>query len=159
MCHTNDALFVLADGPKEIPNGAMNIIERLSYFCLTEPAPAPRWLMQEESSFHEKTNTWCSKSRLHKLALEEHVKRAVYQGVTSGGRHCYHTPVLPSPTDWGWGKTEGLYEPHWTTLPHASKSCHELTSCVCKSGCRMGCRFLLNILSYVCTKFGVCITK
>jgi len=24
--------------------------------------------------------------------------------------------VLPSPTDLGWVKTEGLYETHWTTL-------------------------------------------
>ena len=37
-------------------------------------------------------------------------------------------PVLPSSTDGGWVKTEGLYEPHWTTLLHASKSCLELIS-------------------------------
>ncbi|KAJ8351860.1 hypothetical protein SKAU_G00233360 [Synaphobranchus kaupii] len=48
--------------------------------------------------------------------------------------------ALPSPTDWGWVKTEGMYEPHWTTLPQASKPCHELISCSCKSGCRKRCR-------------------
>ncbi len=38
--------------------------------------------------------------------------------------------ALPSPCNWGWIKTKGLYEPHWTTLPEASKTCYELVSCV-----------------------------
>lgn len=34
---------------------------------------------------------------------------------------------LPSPCSWGWLQTnDGLYEPFWTTLQEASKSCYEL---------------------------------
>ena len=68
------------------------------------------------------------------------VKRAVYQGGHIWGKTLLRDPVLPSPTDWGWVRTEGIYEPHWTTLPQASKVCNELISCGCKSGCRKCCR-------------------
>ena len=53
-----------------------------------------------------------------------------------GWLHLGEDPVLPPPTEGGWGKTEGINEPHWTTLPQATKSCHELVSCGCKSGCK-----------------------
>ena len=40
--------------------------------------------------------------------------------------------------DWGW-KTDGeLLLPRWTTIPEASKSCQELTSCKCKTRCGGG---------------------
>ena len=42
---------------------------------------------------------------------------------------------------WGWMKTEdSLYEPNWTTLPEASKACHERVSCKCKKGCVRRCK-------------------
>ena len=58
-----DALLILADGPKEIPDDAMNIIERF----------VPRWTMQEGSSFHE--NNSLQQIPPTRAALEEHVKR------------------------------------------------------------------------------------
>ena len=70
-----------------------------------------------------------------RVALEQHVKRATYQGEHVWGQSLLTTPVLPSPTSWGWTKTEdGLYEPNWTTLPEASQVCYELVSCKCKKG-------------------------
>ena len=54
-------------------------------------------------------------------------------------------------TDWGGGvKAEGIYEPHWTTLPQASNSCHELITCSCKSGCRKRCRWKMAALQCTC---------
>jgi len=50
-----------------------------------------------------------------------------------------HAPTLPSPTDWGWIKTSGMYEPLWTTLSEASKICWELVSCNYKEGCVKKC--------------------
>ena len=82
------------------------LLRGLSYLCLTEPAPAPRWTMPEESSFHGKQ--WIPPTQ---AALVEHVKRAVYQGGHMWGKTLLPDPVLPSPTDWGWVKTEGMYEP------------------------------------------------
>ena len=82
------------------------LLRGLSYLCLTEPAPAPRWTMPEESSFHVKTRIPPTRA-----APVEHVKRAVYQGGHICGKTLLPDPVLPSPTDWGWVKTEGIYEP------------------------------------------------
>ena len=75
-----------------------------------------------------------------RAALEKHVKRAVYQGGHIWGKTLLPYPVLPSPTDWGCVKTEGMYELHCTALPQGSKSCHDLFSCGCKSCSRKRCR-------------------
>ena len=51
------------------------------------------------------------------------------------------SPVLPSPTNWGWTKTaDNIFEPNWTTLPEACKACYELVSCKCKKGCVRHCK-------------------
>ncbi|KAJ8395935.1 hypothetical protein AAFF_G00026430 [Aldrovandia affinis] len=41
-----------------------------------------------------------------KAALEEHVKRAVYQGGHVWGQILLPAPELPPPTNWGWSRTE-----------------------------------------------------
>ncbi len=70
-----------------------------------------------------------------RAALEQHVKRATYQGGHIWGQSLLATPALPLPTSWGWMKTEdGLYESNWTTLPEASKACYELVSCKVQEG-------------------------
>ncbi len=75
-----------------------------------------------------------------RAALEQHVKRAAFQGGHVWGQTLLPQPALPSPCNWGWIKTEGLYEPYWTTLPEASKTCYELVSCGCKKGCVKNCK-------------------
>ena len=67
-------------------------------------------------------------------ALEQHLKRALYQC------NCWNMclspdPQLPDPSDWGWTKVSTEWQPFWTTLPEASKSCYELMHCGCKKGC------------------------
>ena len=75
-----------------------------------------------------------------RAALEQHVKRAVYQGCHVWGQTLLCNPQLPVPTDWGWNKVDdGGYEPYWTTLPEAAKICQELVSCKCKKGCVRQC--------------------
>ena len=133
-----DALLMLADGPEEIPDDSMNIIERFVILLFdkistcTKVNHARRKLFPRKQTVQQIPPT--------RATLEEHVKRAVYQSGHIWGTKLLPDPVLPSPTDWGWVKTEGIYEPHWTTLPQASKSCHELINCGCKSGCRKRCR-------------------
>jgi len=62
-----------------------------------------------------------------RAALEQHAKRAVFHVGQIWGQSLVPNPVLPSPNNWGWIKTDaGLYEPHWTTLEEASKTCYEL---------------------------------
>ncbi len=67
-------------------------------------------------------------------ALKQHIKRTCYQA------NCWNQalvmdPEMPEPSDWGWIKETTGWQPHWTTLPEASKSCRELISCHCKKQC------------------------
>ena len=78
-------------------------------------------------------------------ALEQHIKRARYQC------HCWNMclssdPQLPNPSDWGWSKVLTEWQPLWTTLPEASKSCYELIHCACKKGCRGQCKCVKAVL-------------
>eukprot|EP00794_Sanderia_malayensis_P011452 gene11452-12649_t len=47
---------------------------------------------------------------------------------------------LPCPTNWGWARSEEVFEPFWTNLPEAIESCRELLKCGCKKGCRGHCK-------------------
>ncbi|KAL8591566.1 hypothetical protein ACOMHN_055533 [Nucella lapillus] len=90
-----------------------------------------------------------------KAALEEHVKRAVYQGGHVWGQILLPAPELPPPTNWGWSRTgEGQYTPYWTRLPEAAHSCIELVSCKCKKGCVRRCKCKKAALQ--CTAICVC---
>ena len=75
-----------------------------------------------------------------RAALEQHVKRCTYQGGYCWGQTLVTSCTLPSPCDWGWVENEGQFEPLWTTLPEAAKSCYELISCGCKKGYRGRCK-------------------
>ena len=75
-----------------------------------------------------------------RAALEQHVKRCTYQGGYCWGQTLVPSCTLPSPCDWGWVENEGQFEPLWTTLPEAAKSCYELISCGCKKGYRGRCK-------------------
>ena len=71
------------------------------------------------------------------------------------GQSLKASPVLPSPTSWGWMKTEdSFFEPNLTTLPEASEVCYELVSCKCKKGCVRNCRY--KKLALECTALCAC---
>ncbi len=72
-------------------------------------------------------------------SLEQHIKRVCYQS------NCWNQalipkPKLPSPGNWGWKKEQTGWEPIWTTLSEASRSCSELIHCSCKKGCARRCK-------------------
>ncbi len=134
-----DALLQLSCSPSEIPEDVLHSIERFviliydrTNMC-TDIKEARRKLFARKSNVKQIPPT--------KAALEQHVKRAVYQRGHVWGQTLLTTPSLPSPTSWGWTKTEdGLYEPIWTMLPEASKACYELLSCKCKKDCLTRCK-------------------
>ena len=76
-------------------------------------------------------------------ALEQHIRRAALQGVHIWGQHLVLSPDYPDPQQWGWSRSgdEGTWRPHWSSLPHASKACKQLTSCRCnlQRGCTNQC--------------------
>ena len=93
-------------------------------------------------------------------ALEQHVKKAVYQGRYVWGLLLIANAVIPSSKSWGYMKTsDNLYVPNWTTLPEASKACYELVSWKCKKGCVKNCKCMKLALecTALCMYAGECL--
>ncbi len=94
-----------------------------------------------------------------KVALEEHVKRAVYQGGKCWGQCLEPMQNLPSPSEWGWQDVNGIWSPLWSQKAEAMKSLLMLTSCGCKTGCqtkRCKCRKTSLSCTALCKCNGVC---
>jgi hypothetical protein len=87
-------------------------------------------------------------------SLLEHCKRATYQGGHIWSQTLKLHPVLPSPLEWGWKKTENGWDPYWTTMPEASRACQELIHCRCQNACRGVCKCRMNVLR--CTELCMC---
>ena len=90
-------------------------------------------------------------------ALFQHTKRAVFQAAYIWGQALQRAPDLPTPCEWGWTRgSSGLWEPLWTTLPVACKSCQELIRCGCNTdrGCRGRCKCLKARMP--CTSYCSC---
>ena len=76
-----------------------------------------------------------------RAALEEHLKRTVFQGGHIWGQALFPQPTIPDPYNWGWTRDmSNALTPLWTSLPPASQSCMALLSCGCKQGCRGRCK-------------------
>ena len=75
-------------------------------------------------------------------ALEQHVKKAVYQEGYLWDLLLIANAVIPSSTSWGYMKmSDDLYVPNWTTLPETSKACYDKqVSGKCKKGCVKNCK-------------------
>ena len=84
-----DALLMFADRPDEIPDDAMNTIERFVILLFdrtstcTKVDHARRKLFLRKNSVQQIPPT--------RAALEEYAKRAIYQGGHIWERHCYKT--------------------------------------------------------------------
>ena len=93
-------------------------------------------------------------------ALRQHVKRAVYQTGISWSDMTILARRLQSPSDWGWIKTDGRWNVHWTDLPQASKACRQLVRCGCSSsiGCKTRCTCIKAALqcTALCKCAGLC---
>ena len=92
-----------------------------------------------------------------KAALEQHIKRAIYQGGFVWGQLFEIAPALPSPSAYGWAYADG-WMPLWTMLPEASNSCRELICCGCKKDCRGRCKCVKAVLkcTALCKYGGLC---
>ena len=66
------------------------------------------------------------------LALDQHLKMAVYQAGHIWGQCLVPNPELPS-QNWGWNKAtnDNTLSPCWFTLPGAARDCQELLKCGC----------------------------
>ena len=132
-----DALLTLARAPTGIPKASIQAIERFVILIYDRTSTCTDINKARKKLFAKKSSVL--RIPPTRAVLEQHVKRAAFQGGHVWGQTLLPQPGLPSSCSWGWIKTDELYEPHWTTLPEASKSCYELVSCGCKKGC-VGCK-------------------
>ena len=133
------ALVQLSCAPSDIPEDVMLTIERFVILLYDRTSTCTDINKAQQKIFAKRNNI--KRIPPTRAALEQHVKRATYQGGHVWGQSLQTTPVLPSPTNWGWTRTDdGLYEPNWTILPEASQVCYELVSCKCKKGCVGQCK-------------------
>ena len=148
-----DALLKLSCAPSKIPEDVMLIIERFVILLYDKTSTCTDIDKARQTLFTKRTNVKAIPPT--RAALEQHVKRTVYQGGYVWGQSLIANPVLPSPTSWGWMKTsDDLYVPNWTILPEASKACYELVSCKCKKGCVKNCK--CKKLALECTALCAC---
>ena len=69
-------------------------------------------------------------------ALGPHIRRTADQADYCWGQMMVVAAELPSPSEWGWMKSDTGWDVCWTTLTEATKSCRQLLRCGCKKGCR-----------------------
>jgi len=110
------ALLKLSSAPSDIPEEILHTTERFVILLYGRTSTCTDIDNACKKLFARKNNVELIPPT--KAALEEHVKRAAYQGGHVRGQMLLPAPELPPAISWGWTKSdEGLYELHWTRLP------------------------------------------
>jgi len=133
-----NALLTLAHAPTELPEESMHTIGRFVILLYDRTSTCTDINKARRKLFAKKNSV--VKIPPTQDTLEQHIKRAAFQGGHIWGQALVAQPSLPSRCSWGWMKRDRQYEPHWTTLPEASKTCYELIACGCKKGCVKRCK-------------------
>ena len=94
-----DALLMLENGPTQIPDNAMNIIERFGVLLFDNTITCTKVDHASKKLYPRKTSALQIPPT--RAALAEHVKKAVYQGCHIWGKTLLPDPVLPSPPETG----------------------------------------------------------
>ncbi|KAL9960530.1 hypothetical protein ACROYT_G034002 [Oculina patagonica] len=148
------AFLELASAPSAISEENLSIIERYVILIYDRTSHLNKVNDAQKYLFTKKGRGLEELPPTHD-ALEQHLKRATYQGGFVWGQATIPMPVLPNPTDWGWTVSrEGQMQPLWVTLPAAAVSCKELVHCGCKKTCGKRCKCVKADLP--CTPLCVC---
>ncbi|KAJ8369745.1 hypothetical protein SKAU_G00097730 [Synaphobranchus kaupii] len=129
----NDAFQELLCMPSEVSEESRLLLERFVVLMYDRTSESTEVNDAGKQLFTQKSRT-LENIPPTQAALKEHIKRTFYQA------NCWNQalvldPEMPEPSDWGWTKERTEWQPLWTTLPEASKSCHELIRCRCEKGC------------------------
>ena len=152
MRHIVPVFSHLSQAPEEINEEDMKEIERFVILLYKSTSSL--------SDINEaRKQMFCAARQIENIppskdALEEHLKRAVYQAGHVWGQALVPNPELPSPSEWGWQNELGTWKPLWTKLPEASKACRELIKCGCLKRCKGNCKCSKSNLS--CTQLCAC---
>lgn len=134
----NDAFLELLCMPSEVSEESRLLLERFVVLMYDRTSESTEVNDARKQLFTQKSRT-LENIPPTQAALKEHIKRTCYQA------NCWNQalvldPVMPDPSDWGWTKERTEWQPLWTTLPEASKSCRELIRCRCEKGCTGRCK-------------------
>ena len=99
-----NALLKLSSTPSGIPDDVMHTIERFVVLLYDRTSMCKEINKARKKIFAKKNNVQLIPPT--KAALEEHVKRAAYQGGHVWGQTLLPTPELPPPSSWGWIKND-----------------------------------------------------
>ena len=120
----NGAFVELLRMPSDVREESMSLLERFVVLMYDRTS-----VMMEVNGAMEQLFAHTSRALDNipptQAALQQLIKRASLQA-NCWNRTLVLNPELPSPSDWGWTKEASGWQPLWTTLPEASKSCHEL---------------------------------
>ena len=124
----------LSTNPQALSDEDMEELERFVILLYSCACPLKRVSEARQSLFAQSSRT-LENIPPSQAALTEHIKRATFQAGFIWGQ-----ALLPCPGDWGWSQNDDRWTPVWTTLPEASRSCHELIHCGCRKACRGLCK-------------------
>ena len=151
-----DAFEELLRMPSDVSEESMSLLERFVVLMYDRTCDIMKINDARKQLFAHKSRALDNIAPTQ-AALQQHIKRASLQA------NCWNqtlvlNPELPSPSDWGWTKEASGWQPLWTTLPEAPKSCHELIHCNCKKGCTGRCKCSKPALkcTALCTCSGDC---
>ena len=99
-----DAMLKLSCAPSDVQEDIMHTIERFVILLYDRTSTCTDIDKTRRKMFAKKTNV--KQITPTKAALEQHVKRATYQGGHVWGQSLLVAPALPLPTSWGWTKTK-----------------------------------------------------
>ena len=94
-----EALLKLSLAPSEIPEQVLRTIERFVILLYDRTSPCTDIDKARKKLFARKNNVELIPPT--KAALEEHIKRAAYQGGHVWGKVLLPAPELPAATNWG----------------------------------------------------------
>ena len=134
-----NAFLDLASAPSEISEDTLATLERYVVLLYDRTCTCSEVNLARKKLFAKKSRS-IEAIPPTQAALVQHVKRATYQGGHCWGQSLVPHCTLPSPCDWGWVDNDGQFDPLWTTLPEAAKSCYELICCGCEKGCSGRCK-------------------
>lgn len=129
----------LATNPQTVSDQDMAELERFVVLLYSRTCPNSRVNDARQTLFAQSSRT-LENIPPSQAALAEHMKRTTFQAGFIWGQALVPIPVLPSPCEWGWTRNDYRWTPVWTSLPEASRSCHELIHCGCRKSCRGLCK-------------------
>ena len=125
--------------PEDIDDTCVDVIERFVILLYDRMSSLSKVNEVRQELFSRKARSLSNISPTQ-ASLQQHVKRAVFQGGFVWGQTLLKQPTLPSPSRWRWQPESNHWVPHWTTLSQGKDSCYELIRCGCKAGGRGRCK-------------------